>query len=129
MENLKLGMKATSRKVARVASGTVLRDATIRRRNRVLSGVKPLKAEEALKRQKACPAVRISLPTPPASPMRTSLAAQLDANTRNVFTFPTNLPRPVPQLIDPERLRPIDEDLANLPIRYIQESLVILATR
>ena len=67
LENLALGpgagAKGTSHKIARAASASVLKDATLRRRNRVLSGIKPGRAEDAVRRQKAHPAVRVNLPT------------------------------------------------------------------
>ena len=115
-----------SQKVSRIASSNVFKDASIRRRNRVLSGIKPSKPEDAIKHKKATTAaVRITLPTPPASPHSAVLAnVQLPTQPTNRLIIPNSLRRPAPCPVDSEKIVAVDpEGLTNIPAGYVRAGL------
>ncbi|KIP10792.1 hypothetical protein PHLGIDRAFT_197588 [Phlebiopsis gigantea 11061_1 CR5-6] len=126
LENMGLGLKTPSQKVLRIVSSSVFKDASIRRRNRVLSGLKASKTEDAIKHQKAATvAVRINLPTPPASPYSAAHASvQLPAQPANRLTIPNSLRRPMRCPVDSEKIVALDpEGLTNIPAGYVRASL------
>lgn len=128
LENLGLGAKSSSHKVARAVSQTVLRDATLRRRNRVLSGIKSLKPEDAIKRQKLTqPVVRVDLPTPPASPCTPAQSFE-NMNIRDPRTgsIPSILERPEIRPVEPHMIAEIAPELGKIPLQFVLDSLKII---
>ncbi|GJE93484.1 hypothetical protein PsYK624_096430 [Phanerochaete sordida] len=128
LENLGLGTKAMSQKVSRAVSQTVFRDASIRRRNRVLSGIKAPKPDDAIKRQKlAQPVIRVSLPTPPASPCTPAQHVYPEQpQDSKAGAIPRVLARPPPQLIRQENVAVVDPELAKVPVQYVRDGLRLL---
>ena len=121
LENLGLGSKGTSRKVARAISQTVFRDASARRRNRIHSGIKASKSEGAVKRQK----LAHHLPTPPASPSHSFQNMKLHDGMSG--SIPRTLSRPPAQSISQEKLADVDPALAKVPVQYVRDGLRLLA--
>ena len=126
LENMGLGLKTPSAKVSRIVSSTVLRDASIRRRHRVLSGIKASKPEDAIKHKLAvahATATRVTLPTPPTSPQRFVQLPGLSASG-NQLNIPNELPRPQSRPVGGDKMAVLGpERLAEVPVRYVRHVL------
>ncbi|GJE85308.1 hypothetical protein PsYK624_013870 [Phanerochaete sordida] len=128
LENLGLGAKTMSQKISRVVSQDVFRDASIRRRNRVLSGLKAPKPDDAVKRQKLSqPVIRVSLPTPPASPCTPAQPIYpAEAQDSKTGAIPRVLARPPTQPISQKKVADVDPELEKVPVEYIRDGLRLL---
>ncbi|KAI0703043.1 hypothetical protein BC835DRAFT_1319635 [Cytidiella melzeri] len=133
-ENFGLKPKAY-RKMNRVASSSTLRDSSLRRRNRVISGLTvPKYIMSSARRQKAQVKVAAdfcftyTLPTPPASPMCITPDCDKESQKHRVtIQFPKRLVRPQTKLVKQEAVAACDpEGLKEVPVRYVQEALDIL---
>ena len=120
--------KAFSHKVARVVSQNVFRDASARRRNRVLSGIKASKPEHSLKRHHIIN-TSVRLITPPASPVRVlQPVAEAPCETSQgprKRSMPVTLPRQSARPIDSSKLAAIDPEVADVPVPYIRDGLAL----
>ncbi|EKM57138.1 uncharacterized protein PHACADRAFT_254715 [Phanerochaete carnosa HHB-10118-sp] len=128
LENIGVGVKSTSQKVSRAVSQTVFRDASLRRRNRVLSGLKAPKPDDAVKRQKLVqPVVRVNLPTPPASPCTpVRHFERMQIHDSRTGPIPRTLTRPPARLISQEKVADVDPVLAKVPVQYVRDGLKLL---
>ena len=131
-ENAGVRPKATSPKVARSVSHNVFRDASARRRNRVLSGLKAPRPDGAVKHMHAV-AGHLEMPTPPTSPTTLPAPTYHPAPVRyapvspcgqKTFVVPPALPRPPRRFVSREKMAYVDPDgLPDVAVPYIAERL------
>lgn len=141
-ENLGLKPKP-SRKMNRVGSGSTLRDSSLRRRNRVISGLAvPPTIMTGARRHKAAQLKaaaaahhhhhhqsHYALPTPPESPMSMCIAppevSVKDSQSRKVTVqFPKRLARPQTKPIRQQSVAACDPaGLKDVPVQYVRQAL------
>lgn len=131
------------RKLNRLTSANTLRDSSVRRRNRVISGLSvPKFILNNAKRQKAAAAAAAAIakrndkvefdflyapPTPPASPLCTLPNKGAAEPQKISLRFPRRLERPASRSFNPEALRACDpEGLKDVPVEYVRRSLTQL---
>ncbi len=133
-ENLAPRAKHVPYKAMRLASPDPVRNSSIRRRNRILSG--PNHIQHKAKRSKLHrPNVAVTLPTPPTS-RAPSVAEMSDIEFaesqpgQSKIRLPRRLRRPVFKRIDPEVLAAVDPaTLTNVPAEYVRRGLEALGPK
>ena len=131
-----LGVKPKSfRKTNRLGSSTNLRDSSLRRRNRVISGLAiPKPVMNAARRQKAAQLktavdhrANYTLPTPPESPMSMCVTPPpvTDGPSRKITVqFPKRLVRPQTKGVRHQAMAACDpEGLKDVPVHYVRQAL------
>ncbi|KAI0089439.1 hypothetical protein BDY19DRAFT_1047873 [Irpex rosettiformis] len=137
-----LGLKPKSfRKMNRIGSSSTLRDSSLRRRNRVISGLPmPKSIMSSARRQKATQhkaatdhSSNYALPTPPESPMSMCVSPPPVKETQNrrvTLQFPKRLVRPQTKGVRHQTVAACDpEGLKEVPVHYVREALDTLAPR
>lgn len=134
-ENAGLKPKALYRKMNRIGSSSTLRDSSLRRRNRVISGLTmPKYIMHSARRSKvqvkatADLSFNYTLPTPPASPLCISPGLEKDGLKRKLtFQFPRRLVRPQTKAVKQETLAACDlKELKGIPVHFIRQGLAVL---
>ncbi|KAI0342467.1 hypothetical protein BDW22DRAFT_201116 [Trametopsis cervina] len=135
-ENFGLKPKMHKKAVGRLASASNLRDSSLRRRTRVISGLTvPKYIMNNARRQKsqvkaaADLCFSYTLPTPPASPMSVSPASgESEAPSRRVsIQFPRRLVRPQTKTVRHESVAACSpEELKDVPLHYVRQALDVL---
>ena len=116
---LKAGVRTSALK-------NTIREASRRRRARVISGTLPRTTEKPRKRSKA-PTHYMVLPTPPSTPAATAIP-EVPSRYPTTKAFPRYLLRPTYKPIPQERVAAIAPELADTPVAFMQDSFGVIGS-